>query len=87
MYVYSNLKLLYTSSVLVVLYVHILIFKVSNVIIWGNHSSTQFPDASHATVVLNGKEITASEAVKDDNFLRTTFVQTVQKRGKIYIFF
>ncbi|KAL3266186.1 hypothetical protein HHI36_010369 [Cryptolaemus montrouzieri] len=23
--------------------------NVSNVIIWGNHSSTQFPDASHAT--------------------------------------
>jgi malate/lactate dehydrogenase len=23
---------------------------VKNVIIWGNHSSTQFPDATHATV-------------------------------------
>ena len=23
---------------------------VKNVIIWGNHSSTQFPDASHAMV-------------------------------------
>ena len=27
--------------------------NVKNVIIWGNHSSTQFPDASHATI--NGK--------------------------------
>lgn len=25
--------------------------NVSNVIIWGNHSSTQVPDASHAKVV------------------------------------
>ena len=24
--------------------------NVKNVIIWGNHSSTQFPDATHATV-------------------------------------
>ena len=24
--------------------------KVSNVTIWGNHSSTQFPDAEHATI-------------------------------------
>ena len=23
---------------------------VKNVIIWGNHSSTQFPDAAHATI-------------------------------------
>ena len=27
--------------------------NVKNVIIWGNHSSTQFPDAAHATI--NGK--------------------------------
>jgi malate/lactate dehydrogenase len=24
--------------------------KVKNVIIWGNHSSTQYPDASHAII-------------------------------------
>ena len=28
---------------------------VKNVIIWGNHSSTQFPDAAHATI--SGKSI------------------------------
>ena len=27
--------------------------QVKKCIIWGNHSSTQFPDASHATI--NGK--------------------------------
>jgi malate/lactate dehydrogenase len=26
------------------------VVKVKNVIIWGNHSSTQFPDAAHAVV-------------------------------------
>ncbi|KAJ8926436.1 hypothetical protein NQ314_021225, partial [Rhamnusium bicolor] len=59
--------------------------NVSNVIIWGNHSSTQFPDASHAVVVTDGKEVSASDAVQDDNWLRAVFVETVQKRGKIFI--
>jgi len=27
--------------------------QVKNVIIWGNHSSTQYPDAAHATVTLS----------------------------------
>lgn len=29
---------------------------VKNIIIWGNHSSTQFPDCSHA-VFTNGSEV------------------------------
>jgi len=55
--------------------------NVSNVIIWGNHSSTQFPDASHATVVLDNKPVPATEAVKDGEWLRNDFVSIVQKRG------
>ena len=31
-------------------YVGCNVAEVKNVIIWGNHSSTQFPDASHATI-------------------------------------
>uniref|UniRef100_V5GL68 Malate dehydrogenase n=1 Tax=Anoplophora glabripennis TaxID=217634 RepID=V5GL68_ANOGL len=59
--------------------------QVSNVIIWGNHSSTQFPDAAHAVVVVDGKEVKASEVVKDSDWIRNTFVQTVQKRGAAVI--
>jgi malate/lactate dehydrogenase len=51
--------------------------NVKNVIIWGNHSSTQFPDASHATV--DGKP--ATEVINDDQWLQTVFLPTVQKRG------
>lgn len=40
--------------------------SVNNVIIWGNHSSTQFPDASHA--VVNGTP--APEVIKDDAWLQ-----------------
>lgn len=59
--------------------------NVSNVIIWGNHSSTQFPDASQALAVSDCKEVKATEAIQDTNWLRTTFVQTVQKRGAAVI--
>merc|ERR1712203_1332437 len=46
--------------------------------IWGNHSSTQFPDAAHATV--NG-----SPAGLDEAWVKDVFVPTVQKRGAAVI--
>jgi len=54
---------------------------VHNVIIWGNHSSTQYPDVGHATVNVGGKQIKVAEAVKDDSWLKNDFISTVQKRG------
>merc|ERR1739844_734691 len=54
---------------------------VKNVIIWGNHSSTQFPDAAHATI--NGKP--APEVIGDADWLKTVFLPTVQKRGAAVI--
>merc|ERR1712051_81870 len=54
---------------------------VKNVIIWGNHSSTQFPDAAHATI--NGKM--AAEVINDADWFKTTFLPTVQKRGAAVI--
>ncbi|KNC31756.1 hypothetical protein FF38_10245 [Lucilia cuprina] len=59
--------------------------QVKNVIIWGNHSSTQFPDASHAVVSVGGAEKSAVEAVGDAEFLKGSFVETVQKRGAAVI--
>ncbi|XP_025104758.1 malate dehydrogenase, cytoplasmic-like [Pomacea canaliculata] len=59
---------------------------VENVIIWGNHSSTQFPDVRHATVEISpGKRIPVYDAVKDDNYLKNEFVTTVQTRGAAVI--
>jgi malate dehydrogenase len=54
---------------------------VSNVTIWGNHSSTQYPDVNHAVVNVQGKSVPVREAVKDDNYLNNAFVECVQKRG------
>lgn len=59
--------------------------NVKNVIIWGNHSSTQFPDAKHATADLNGNTVAVYDAVKDDAWLRGQFVECVQKRGAAVI--
>lgn len=45
--------------------------------IWGNHSSTQFPDFYHATIA--GKP--AAEVISDDSWLKESFIPRVQKRG------
>jgi len=50
---------------------------VKNLAIWGNHSSTQFPDFSNATV--DGQSV--DSAVNDDAWLQGDFISTVQKRG------
>ena len=37
-----------------------------NVIIWGNHSSTQYPDVNHATVATSAGEKPVRELIADD---------------------
>jgi malate dehydrogenase len=59
--------------------------NVKNVIIWGNHSSTQFPDVRSATVNVNGADTPVFDAVKDDAWLKNDFISTVQKRGAAVI--
>lgn len=61
------------------------IANVKNVIIWGNHSSTQFPDASSAVVKVGGVEKSAADAINEAGFLTGSFVETVQKRGAAVI--
>lgn len=47
---------------------------VKNVIIWGNHSSTQFPDVRTATVTVDNQVTPVFDAVKDDQWLKNDFV-------------
>jgi len=54
---------------------------VHNVVIWGNHSNTQFPDWHHATI--GGRPATA--VIDDRDWLQGPFVATVQERGKAII--
>jgi len=55
--------------------------KVTNVTIWGNHSSTQVPDFTNAKI--NGKP--AAEVIKDSKWLENDFINSVQKRGAAII--
>ena len=48
---------------------------VRNVIIWGNHSSTQFPDVSHATVCRGTDCQQVYAAVNDDAWLKGDFIK------------
>lgn len=49
--------------------------EVRNVIIWGNHSSTQFPDVRHATAVIQTGKVPVTEALKDDNWIKNEFIE------------
>ncbi|KAF7851257.1 hypothetical protein BT93_L4261 [Corymbia citriodora subsp. variegata] len=54
---------------------------VKNIIIWGNHSSTQYPDVNHATVATSSGERSVRDLIADDKWLNTEFITTVQQRG------
>ena len=51
--------------------------EVVDLAIWGNHSSTQFPDVDHATI--GGRP--APEVIGDQAWLRGDFITAVQQRG------
>lgn len=53
---------------------------VKGMIIWGNHSATQYPDVHHATVA----GVKATDIV-DENWLVSDFIPTVQQRGAAII--
>ena len=53
---------------------------IKRMTVWGNHSATQYPDISNATV--NGKAV--SDSV-DDAWLVEDFIPTVQQRGAAII--
>jgi len=50
---------------------------VHNVIIWGNHSLTQYPDVNNGNI--KGKNI--REVIKDEEYLNGPFIEKIQKRG------
>lgn len=59
--------------------------KVKNAIIWGNHSSTQYPDVKSACVCLPKGNVPVYDAVKDSDYLRGEFIKTIQVRGAAVI--
>ncbi|MCY4524810.1 MAG: malate dehydrogenase, partial [Halobacteriovoraceae bacterium] len=55
--------------------------KISNMIIWGNHSATQYPDFYNAKI--GGKAV--CDVIKDTKWLEEEFIGMVQKRGAAVI--
>ena len=54
--------------------------EVKRVIIWGNHSATQYPDLNHATV----RGVPALSVV-EASWFKDTYIPTVQQRGAAVI--
>ncbi|MGA1030827.1 MAG: malate dehydrogenase [Ilumatobacteraceae bacterium] len=55
--------------------------SITKMTVWGNHSTTQYPDLSHCEV--DGKP--ATSLVNDDAWINDTFIPTVAKRGAAVI--
>ena len=56
---------------------HVDVTAVTQMIIWGNHSATQYPDFYNAKI--NGKP--ATDTITDINWLKNDFISIIQKRG------
>lgn len=54
---------------------------IERFVVWGNHSSTQYPDISHTQI--KGKW--AKEVINDDKWVKEVFLPTVQQRGAAVI--
>ncbi len=55
--------------------------EVKDLAIWGNHSSTMYPNYFDAKIA--GKPVT--DVIADDTWMRETFIPTVQQRGAAII--
>jgi len=63
------------------------VYQVHNVIIWGNHSKTQYPDVNHGYIVGSKpwEHSAIRKVINDDGWLKTQFVTAVQDRGAVII--
>jgi malate dehydrogenase len=55
--------------------------EITNMTIWGNHSTTQYPDLFNCKV--NGQN--AAELVNDQDWIENSYIPTVAKRGAAII--
>ncbi|MCK5522461.1 MAG: malate dehydrogenase [Thiomargarita sp.] len=53
---------------------------IKKMVVWGNHSATQYPDLSHATV--NGQP---AKSLVDQDWIINNFIPSVQQRGSAII--
>ena len=65
----------------VALKLHASVADIRKMIVWGNHSNTQFPDLSHTTI--NDEKV--ASLITDKGWIENHFIPTVQKRGMAII--
>ena len=61
--------------------INVPISEINQMIIWGNHSPTMYPDLDNALV----KNESVSSNIKDEGWIKNEFLETVQQRGKAII--
>lgn len=61
--------------------INVPISEINQMIIWGNHSPTMYPDLDNALV----KNESVSSIIKDEGWIKNDFLETVQQRGKAII--
>ena len=54
---------------------------IQKMVVWGNHSGTQYPDLNHAEI--RGRLV--RDALSDQDWVEREFIPTVQKRGAVVI--
>ncbi|MCR4303967.1 MAG: malate dehydrogenase [Gallionella sp.] len=57
------------------------IHDIKKMIVWGNHSGTQYPDLDHAEI----RGIPVRDLLQDQDWVEREFIPTVQKRGAAVI--
>ena len=55
--------------------------SIKKMIVWGNHSATQYPDYRYATI----DGVSVKESIGDEGWNKNTFIPTVAKRGAAII--
>src|SRR5436190_7550319 len=58
---------------------------IRKVTIWGNHSATQYPDVFQAEAVVGNEGKKLWPMINDQQWLESSFIPTVQKRGAAII--
>jgi malate dehydrogenase len=65
--------------------------KIKNVIIWGNHSATQYPDVDYSYLQLHHlacsteADVPTKSMIGNDKWVQGEFIKTVQQRGAAII--
>lgn len=74
------------ASAMVAAHAGVSVGQVQGVVIWGNHSSTQYPDVRHASIIpAPGEEGVPVLAACEASWLEGDFITKVQKRGAAII--